>query len=37
MIPGYSDAMGFLHRKIYVTRNDTVVDIWDTVSGETWN
>lgn len=33
MYPGYSDAMGFLHRKIYAVRNDKVVDVWDTFSG----
>ena len=31
MIPGYLDAMGFLHKQIYAIRNDHVVDVWDTI------
>lgn len=32
LIPGYTDAMGFLHREIYAIRNDRVLDVWKTVS-----
>ncbi|MCF6777684.1 alanine racemase [Thiotrichales bacterium 19X7-9] len=31
LIPGYTDAMGFLHKKIYAVRNDQVVAVWDTI------
>lgn len=31
LIPGYTDAMGFLHKKIYAIRNDHVEAVWDTV------
>ena len=36
LIPGYTDAMGFLHRKIYGIRNDQVEQVWDTISDTTW-
>ena len=36
LIPGYTDAMGFLHREIYGIRNDHVEFIWKTVSDTTW-
>lgn len=36
LIPGYTDAMGFLHRTIYAIRKDHVVDVWHTVSDTTW-
>lgn len=31
LIPGYTDAMGFLHKEIYGIRNDHVEHIWKTV------
>jgi D-serine deaminase-like pyridoxal phosphate-dependent protein len=34
--PPYSDAMGFLHRKVYTVRSDKVVDVWPTFSEKTW-
>lgn len=36
LIPGYTDAMGFLHRQIYGIRKDRVVSVWKTVSDTTW-
>ncbi|MDF2867949.1 MAG: hypothetical protein K0S11_1419 [Gammaproteobacteria bacterium] len=36
LIPGYTDAMGFLHRKIYGIRSDRVEHVWKTVSNITW-
>ncbi len=36
LIPGYTDAMGFLHRTIYGIRSDRVVEVWNTVSDTTW-
>lgn len=36
LIPGYTDAMGFLHRKIYGIRKDRVEHVWQTVSEITW-
>jgi 3-hydroxy-D-aspartate aldolase len=36
LIPGYTDAMGFLHRKIYGIRKDRVEHVWQTVSDITW-
>jgi len=36
LIPGYTDAMGFLHRRIYGIRGDVVETVWDTVSEKTW-
>ena len=37
LIPGYADAMGFLHRKIYAIRQDHVEHVWKTTSEFTWN
>ncbi|WP_032112534.1 alanine racemase [Candidatus Paracaedibacter symbiosus] len=37
LIPGYTDAMGFLHREIYGIRNDRVESVWKTVSNVTWS
>jgi D-serine deaminase-like pyridoxal phosphate-dependent protein/catechol 2,3-dioxygenase-like lactoylglutathione lyase family enzyme len=31
LIPGYTDAMGFLHKEIYGIRNDHVQHVWKTV------
>jgi D-serine deaminase-like pyridoxal phosphate-dependent protein len=31
LIPGYTDAMGFLHEEIYAIRNDIVEHVWKTV------
>ncbi|OGT45138.1 MAG: hypothetical protein A3E83_07625 [Gammaproteobacteria bacterium RIFCSPHIGHO2_12_FULL_41_20] len=31
LIPGYTDAMGFLHKEIYGIRNDHVEHVWKTV------
>lgn len=31
LIPGYTDAMGFLHKEIYGIRNDYVEHVWKTV------
>lgn len=31
LIPGYTDAMGFLHKQIYAIRNDRVEAVWTTV------
>src|SRR5579885_1597788 len=31
LIPGYTDAMGFLHKEIYAIRNDHVEQVWKTV------
>lgn len=31
LIPGYTDAMGFLHKEIYAIRNDYVEHVWKTV------
>ncbi|VVC75837.1 3-hydroxy-D-aspartate aldolase [Aquicella siphonis] len=31
LIPGYTDAMGFLHREIYAIRHDIVEQVWKTV------
>lgn len=31
LIPGYTDAMGFLHKQIYGIRNDHVEHVWKTV------
>lgn len=31
LIPGYTDAMGFLHKEIYAIRNDYVEAVWVTV------
>lgn len=31
LIPGYADAMGFLHKEIYCIRNDHVEHVWKTV------
>lgn len=36
-IPGYTDAMGLFHRKIYAIRKDHVEQVWKTVSDATWN
>lgn len=36
LIPGYTDPMGFLHRKIYGIRSDHVVEVWNTISDATW-
>lgn len=35
LIPGYTDAMGFLYRCIYGIRQDIVQHVWQTVSGTT--
>jgi 3-hydroxy-D-aspartate aldolase len=32
LIPGYTDAMGFLHREIYGIRKDQIEFVWQTVS-----
>lgn len=31
LIPGYTDAMGFMHKTIYAIRNDHVEHIWETI------
>ena len=31
LIPGYTDAMGFLHKEIYGIRNDHVEQVWKIV------
>ena len=31
LIPGYLDAMGFLHNEIYALRNDKVEEVWKIV------
>lgn len=31
LIPGYTDAMGFLHKTIFAIRNDVVEQVWSTV------
>ena len=31
LIPGYTDAMGFLHKRIYAVRGDVVVAVWNTI------
>lgn len=36
-IPGYTDAMGLFHRKIYGIRNDHIEHVWETFSNITWN
>ena len=36
MHPGYTDAMGFMHREIYGIRKDRVEEVWKTVSDKTW-
>lgn len=36
LIPGYTDAMGFLHRQVYGIRKDVVESVWKTVSDKTW-
>ena len=36
LIPGYTDAMGFLHRKLFGIREDRVAHVWNTVSDTTW-
>ena len=37
LIPGYTDAMGLFHRKIYGIRKDHVEHAWKTVSDVSWN
>lgn len=32
LVPGYTDAMGFLHKEIYAIRNDHVEAVWKTVA-----
>ena len=34
--PGYTDAIGFMHREIYGIRKDRVEEVWKTVSDKTW-
>jgi D-serine deaminase-like pyridoxal phosphate-dependent protein len=36
MVPGYTDAVGFLHRQLHAVRNGIVEQVWPTVSGTTW-
>lgn len=31
LIPGYTDAMGFLHKEIYAIRDDHVEHVWKTI------
>ncbi len=31
LIPGYMDAMGFLHKEIYAIRDDRVENVWKTI------
>ncbi|MBN9412756.1 MAG: alanine racemase [Candidatus Paracaedimonas acanthamoebae] len=37
LIPGYTDAMGFLHKEIYGVRKDLVEHVWKTCSANNWN
>lgn len=31
LIPGYTDAMGFMHKELYAIRNDHVEHVWQTI------
>lgn len=37
LIPGYADAMGLFHHKIYGIRKDHIEHVWKTVSDTSWN
>jgi 3-hydroxy-D-aspartate aldolase len=32
LVPGYTDAMGFLHQRIFAIRKDVVTAVWNTIS-----